>query len=61
MTADVSVPSIPHYLNGARVEVTDGRHADVFNPSTGAVQASVPLASTDDVAAAVATLSLIHI
>ena len=46
MTADVSVPSIPHYLNGARVEVTDGRHADVFNPSTGAVQASVPLAST---------------
>ena len=55
MTAAASVPSIPHYLNGARVEVTDGRHADVFNPSTGAVQSSVPLASTDDVAAAVAT------
>lgn len=56
MTASApSVPSIPHYLGGERVSVTDGRQADVFNPSTGAVQATVPLASSDEVAAAVAT------
>ncbi|QKT08746.1 CoA-acylating methylmalonate-semialdehyde dehydrogenase [Gordonia sp. X0973] len=53
---------IPHYINGARTGTVgdaapSGRTADVFNPSTGAVQAKVPLASTDEVAAAVAIAS----
>lgn len=52
-----AVPSIPHYLNGKRVTAEGGRFADVFNPSTGAVQSQVPLASTDEVAAAIATAS----
>ncbi|ATD73238.1 MULTISPECIES: CoA-acylating methylmalonate-semialdehyde dehydrogenase [Gordonia] len=52
-----AVPSIPHFLNGKRVTAEGGRFADVFNPSTGAVQAQVPLASTDEVAAAIATAS----
>ncbi len=47
--------SIPHYLNGTKVTADGGRFADVFNPSTGAVAAQVPLASTDDVAKAVET------
>ncbi|MEE4024156.1 CoA-acylating methylmalonate-semialdehyde dehydrogenase [Gordonia sp. PKS22-38] len=54
-TTDVDVRSVPHFLNGSAVTVTDGRFADVFNPSTGAVAAKVPLASTAEVDAAVAT------
>ena len=51
--------TIPHYLDGKRVSADqlpgEHRYADVFNPSTGAVAAQVPLASTDQVAAAVET------
>ena len=54
-TTDAAVRSIPHYLNGAAVPATDGRFADVFNPSTGQVAAKVPLATTAEVDAAVAT------
>ncbi|MCF8608891.1 CoA-acylating methylmalonate-semialdehyde dehydrogenase [Gordonia sp. HY285] len=50
---------IPHYIAGKRtVSIGDaaasGRTADVLNPSLGTVQAQVALASTDEVAAAVA-------
>ena len=31
--------TIPHYIDGARVEGTSGRTADVYNPATGEVQA----------------------
>ena len=55
MTQLTEIRSIPHYLNGAAVTVTEGRQADVFDPSTGAVQARVPLASAEEVSAAVAT------
>ncbi len=44
---------LTHYLNGAHVNGTSGRFADVFNPATGEVQAKVPLASTEEVAKAV--------
>ncbi|MGX6447520.1 CoA-acylating methylmalonate-semialdehyde dehydrogenase [Patulibacter sp. S7RM1-6] len=44
---------IPHFVGGTRVEGTSGRFADVFDPSTGEVQAQVALASTDEVDAAV--------
>ena len=40
---------IPHFVDGARRPGTSGRSADVMNPSTGAVQATVPLASVDEV------------
>ena len=45
--------SIPHYINGARVEGTSGRTADVFNPATGEVQAQVPLANASELNAAI--------
>ncbi|WP_309103937.1 CoA-acylating methylmalonate-semialdehyde dehydrogenase [Microbacterium sp.] len=41
--------TIPHFVGGSLLTPDDGRFADVFDPSTGAVQARVPLASTDDV------------
>lgn len=49
---------IPHFIAGRRADTigdasASGRTADVFNPSTGQVQAAVPLASTAEVAAAV--------
>jgi len=44
---------IPHFVGGKHVEPTGGRMADVFEPSTGAVQARVPLATTDEVRAAI--------
>ncbi|MSU89978.1 CoA-acylating methylmalonate-semialdehyde dehydrogenase [Rhodobacteraceae bacterium 2CG4] len=43
-----------HFIDGKRVKGTSGRFADVFNPATGEVQARVPLASTEEMAAAVA-------
>ena len=45
---------ISHYLDGQRTAGTSGRTADVLNPSTGEVQAQVPLASAAEVDAAVA-------
>jgi malonate-semialdehyde dehydrogenase (acetylating)/methylmalonate-semialdehyde dehydrogenase len=44
---------IPHFIDGKRVAGT-GRTADVLNPSTGEVQAQVPMASSAEVDAAVA-------
>ena len=43
-----------HYLNGKLVKGTSGRFADVYNPATGEVQAKVPLATVDELNAAVA-------
>jgi malonate-semialdehyde dehydrogenase (acetylating)/methylmalonate-semialdehyde dehydrogenase len=43
-----------HFINGGAVHGTSGRFADVFNPATGEVQAKVPLASKDELDAAVA-------
>ncbi|MBJ7341105.1 CoA-acylating methylmalonate-semialdehyde dehydrogenase [Mycolicibacterium sp.] len=45
---------IPHFIDGQRTDGQSGRTADVLNPSTGEVQAQVPMASTDEVDAAVA-------
>ena len=44
---------LTHYLDGAHVKGTSGRFADVYNPSTGEVQAKVALATQDEVRAAV--------
>ncbi len=43
-----------HYLNGKLVKGTSGRFADVYNPATGEVQAKVPLATVEELNAAVA-------
>jgi malonate-semialdehyde dehydrogenase (acetylating)/methylmalonate-semialdehyde dehydrogenase len=45
---------ISHFIDGQRVAGQSGRTADVLNPSTGEVQAQVPMASTAEVDAAVA-------
>ena len=45
---------LSHFINGERVSGKSGRFADVFNPATGEVQAKVPLASRDELDAAVA-------
>jgi len=44
---------IGHFIGGQRVAGTSGRFSDVFNPSTGAVQARVALASPEELRAAV--------
>ncbi len=43
-----------HWIGGQRIAGKSGRFADVFNPATGEVQAKAPLASTDELNAAVA-------
>jgi malonate-semialdehyde dehydrogenase (acetylating) / methylmalonate-semialdehyde dehydrogenase len=45
---------IGHWIGGRRVAGESGRHAPVFNPATGEVQAEVALASAEEVAAAIA-------
>ena len=47
------VNDLTHFIGGKHVEGTSGRFSDVFDPSTGAVQARVPLASIDEVRAVV--------
>ena len=46
--------TIDHFMGGERVAASGNRFGDVFDPSTGAVQARVPLASESEVDAAVA-------
>ena len=45
--------NLGHYMNGAMTAGTSGRIADVFNPATGEVQATLALASTAEVGQAV--------
>ncbi|MDD9715414.1 CoA-acylating methylmalonate-semialdehyde dehydrogenase [Dinoroseobacter sp. PD6] len=45
---------LSHFINGKRVAGTSGQFADVMNPATGEVQAKVPLASPEELDAAVA-------
>ncbi|NZA26890.1 CoA-acylating methylmalonate-semialdehyde dehydrogenase [Luteimonas sp. SJ-92] len=44
---------IEHFIGGAAVAGTSGRHGDVFDPNTGQVQARVSLASADELDRAV--------
>jgi malonate-semialdehyde dehydrogenase (acetylating)/methylmalonate-semialdehyde dehydrogenase len=45
--------SIEHFIDGRSVAGTSGRHGDVYDPNTGAVQARVSLASAAELDAAV--------
>ncbi|GAA3327217.1 MULTISPECIES: CoA-acylating methylmalonate-semialdehyde dehydrogenase [Paeniglutamicibacter] len=40
---------LTHYVGGAHAKGTSGRFSDVYNPSTGAVQSRLPLASPGEV------------
>ncbi|MBC7725241.1 MAG: CoA-acylating methylmalonate-semialdehyde dehydrogenase [Burkholderiaceae bacterium] len=48
------VRELTHFIGGQHVSGTSGRFSDVFDPSTGAVQARVPLATTAEVESAIA-------
>src|SRR6202000_910898 len=50
----VMTTQISHFIDGKRTAGQSARTADVFNPSTGHVQAKVPMASRADIDAAVA-------
>ncbi|MDN5730783.1 MAG: CoA-acylating methylmalonate-semialdehyde dehydrogenase [Yaniella sp.] len=41
--------TLTHFINGAAVEGTSGRLADVYHPAVGEVAAQVPLASVEEV------------
>ncbi|WP_022869233.1 CoA-acylating methylmalonate-semialdehyde dehydrogenase [Yaniella halotolerans] len=41
--------TLTHFINGAAVEGTSGRFADVYHPAFGTVAAQVPLASVEEV------------
>ena len=45
---------IQHYIGGQRVDGVSGRFADVYNPATGEVTRQAALATSDEVARAVA-------
>jgi malonate-semialdehyde dehydrogenase (acetylating) / methylmalonate-semialdehyde dehydrogenase len=49
---------IPHFIDGKRTAGQSTRTADVFNPSTGQVQAKVQMAGKADVDAAVASATI---
>ncbi|MCK0148421.1 CoA-acylating methylmalonate-semialdehyde dehydrogenase [Marivita sp. S6314] len=44
---------LTHFINGAQVKGTSGNFGDVYNPATGEVQAKLPLATPEEVSAAV--------
>ena len=52
--AFTTTTDVGHYIGGRTVAGTSGRQQAVYNPATGAVARQVALASTDEVAAAVA-------
>lgn len=52
-SSPTSVRELSHFIGGAHVAGTSGRFGDVYDPSTGAIQARVPLASTAEVEAAI--------
>ncbi|RYF52753.1 MAG: aldehyde dehydrogenase family protein, partial [Comamonadaceae bacterium] len=50
----MTVTTLTHFINGQAVPGTSERTAEGFNPSTGAVVTTIPLANTADVDTAVA-------
>ena len=45
---------LTHFINGSPVNGQSGRFSDVFNPTTGEVQAQTPLGTIDEVKSAIA-------
>lgn len=52
-TSSTTVRAIPHWINGRAVAGTSGRSGNVYNPATGQVQATVPLANSEELNAAI--------
>src|ERR1700737_4657510 len=52
--SEARVRALSHFIDGRTVAGNSDRFGDVFNPALGAVAARVPLASADEVGAAVA-------
>ena len=50
----MSLRRIEHFIDGQRVPGTSTRHGEVFDPNTGAVQAHVPFATSDELERAIA-------
>ncbi|NVJ94820.1 MAG: aldehyde dehydrogenase family protein, partial [Marivivens sp.] len=44
---------LTHFINGEHVKGTSGRFSDVYNPATGEIIAKVPLASDEEMDAAI--------
>ena len=53
LNPSIVVEELRHYVGGAEVAGSSGRHGDVYNPALGSVKARVPFASETEVAAAV--------
>ena len=53
--AFTATTDVGHFIGGRTVTGASGRQQAVYNPSTGRVARQVALASTDEVAAAVAS------
>ena len=53
MSTQVGVREISHFIGGQQVAGTSGTWGDVFDPSSGQVQARVALATADEVRAAI--------
>lgn len=55
MVTNTDVKELGHFINGTIVAGQSGRFSNVYNPSTGAVIAHVPLATKEEVQQAIAT------
>ncbi len=55
------VRELTHFVGGQHIEGTSGRFSEVFDPSTGAVQARVPLASKAEVEAVIANAEIAQV
>jgi malonate-semialdehyde dehydrogenase (acetylating)/methylmalonate-semialdehyde dehydrogenase len=55
MVTNTEVKELGHFINGEIVAGTSGHFSDVFNPSSGAVIARVPIATKEEVQGAIAT------
>ncbi|WP_318618217.1 CoA-acylating methylmalonate-semialdehyde dehydrogenase [Sporosarcina sp. YIM B06819] len=55
MVTNTEIKELGHFMNGEIVAGTSGHFSDVFNPSSGAVIARVPIATKEEVQGAIAT------
>ncbi|MGW5854102.1 MULTISPECIES: CoA-acylating methylmalonate-semialdehyde dehydrogenase [Micrococcus] len=55
MSLETSTPVIPHFVHGRRTDGESGRFGDVYHPALGQVAGRVPLATKEEVVAAVAS------
>lgn len=51
-----TIREITHWIDGKAVRGTSGRTSKVFNPATGKVQATVPMANSAELGAAVESI-----